>query len=79
MFMMSFCNKHYCHVVIFVLCFCDTIAGKVDYELYWPTFVVEQSCGHDVMYREKFDVAIARAVAEMRVLGTFVTTFQVEK
>lgn len=26
------------------------------------------------MYREKFDVAIARAVAEMRVLGIFVTS-----
>lgn len=35
----------------------------------YNSFVVEQSCGHDVMYREKFDVAIARAVAEMRVLG----------
>lgn len=41
----------------------------MDSKLYCPTFVIEQSCGHDVMYREKFDVAIARAVAEMRVLG----------
>lgn len=38
-------------------------------KLYCPTFGIVQSCGHDVMYREKFDVAIARAVAEMRVLG----------
>ncbi|CAN6816463.1 unnamed protein product, partial [Brassica oleracea] len=30
-----------------------------------------ESCGHDVMYREKFDVAIARAVAEMRVLAEY--------
>lgn len=41
----------------------------MDSKLCRPTFVIEQSCGHDVMYREKFDVAIARAVAEMRVLG----------
>ncbi|XP_010482315.1 PREDICTED: uncharacterized protein LOC104760999 [Camelina sativa] len=30
-----------------------------------------ESCGHDVMYREKFDLAIARAVAEMRVLAEY--------
>ncbi|KFK26642.1 hypothetical protein AALP_AA8G274800 [Arabis alpina] len=30
-----------------------------------------ENCGHDVMYREKFDVAIARAVAEMRVLAEY--------
>lgn len=45
------------------------ISSKVDSKLYCPTFVIEQSCGHDVLHREKFDVAIARAVAEMRVLG----------
>lgn len=41
----------------------------MDSKLYCPTFVIEQRFGHDVMYREKFDVVIARAVAEMRVLG----------
>lgn len=31
--------------------------------LYW------QDLGHDLRFREHFDVAVARAVAEMRVLG----------
>lgn len=31
---------------------------------------VGQSLGHDLCIREKFDVVVARAVAEMRVLGT---------
>ncbi|XP_010533483.1 PREDICTED: uncharacterized protein LOC104809258 [Tarenaya hassleriana] len=30
-----------------------------------------ENLGHDAMYREKFDVAIARAVAEMRVLAEY--------
>lgn len=32
---------------------------------------VGQNLGHDPCLREKFDVVVARAVAEMRVLGTF--------
>lgn len=31
---------------------------------------VGQNLGHDLFLREKFDVVVARAVAEMRILGT---------
>lgn len=32
--------------------------------------VIGQNLGHSPMFREQFDVAVARAVAEMRILGT---------
>lgn len=32
-------------------------------------FVIGQNLGQDVCFREKYDVAVARAVAEMRILG----------
>jgi hypothetical protein len=31
--------------------------------------VIGQNLGQDLCFREKFDVAVARAVAEMRILG----------
>lgn len=31
-----------------------------------------QSLGQDLCFREKFDIAVARAVAETRILGTIV-------
>jgi len=31
--------------------------------------VIGQNLGQNVSFREKFDVAVARAVAEMRILG----------
>ncbi|CAI0398967.1 unnamed protein product [Linum tenue] len=34
----------------------------------FPTLVVGQNLGQDVSFREQFDVAVARAVAEMRIL-----------
>lgn len=33
--------------------------------------VIGQNLGQDQRFREKFDVAVARAVAEMRVLGNY--------
>ncbi|CAH2079266.1 unnamed protein product [Thlaspi arvense] len=50
------------------------VRGRAEYVhlFIWLLLVsLEQNCGHDVMYREKFDVAIARAVAEMRVLAEY--------
>lgn len=38
------------------------------------TVVIEQNLGQDSDFREKFDVAVARAVAEMRVLGNYMIT-----
>lgn len=35
------------------------------------TVVIGQNLGQDSDFREKFDVAVARAVAEMRVLGNY--------
>lgn len=32
-------------------------------------FVIAQNLGQDLCFREQFDVAVARAVAEMRILG----------
>lgn len=37
----------------------------------FATFVIEQNLGQNVSFREQFDVAVARAVAEMRVLGNY--------
>lgn len=33
--------------------------------------VIGQNLGRNVSFREKFDVAVARAVAEMRILGNY--------
>lgn len=38
-------------------------------------FAIGQNLGQDVCYREKYDVAVARAVAEMRILGGNETLF----
>lgn len=37
--------------------------------LHIANLVIEQTLGQDLCFREKFDVAVARAVAEMRILG----------
>ena len=38
------------------------------------SLVIGQNLGQSQLYREQFDVAIARAVAEMRVLGNHKTS-----
>lgn len=37
--------------------------------LHIANLVIGQNLGQDLCFREKFDVAVARAVAEMRILG----------
>ena len=40
-----------------------------------PNLFMGQNLGQDVGFREVFDVAVARAVAEMRILGIYQYTF----
>lgn len=69
--------KDHCVAVMFCFSFGTTNFLPITVYLLMPENIsctlvlcIGQNLGQNLCYREKFDVAVARAVAEMRILGT---------